>query len=116
MSGSSGWWPLKFWRRSSTPSLDTSELVAGAAALDDEVARFERSLEKPPTRTSVRRRRPRCRPPALKARLPKGPPKIRKGIPAGLSTIDCVQTVNLTTALLRLNILNGLRRGLRGLR
>lgn len=117
MSGLSGWWPLNFWRRSRTPALDTSELLAGAAELDDEVARFERSLEKPAkSGTVTRRRRPLCRPRALKQRLPKGPPKIRKGVPAGLSTIDCVQTLNLPTALLRDSILNGLRRGLRGLR
>jgi hypothetical protein len=74
---------VKFWRRRNE-AIETGELVSGAADLDDEVARFERSLEKPATSApAVRRRRVRrfVRRPALKPRRPKGlPPRMPKSV------------------------------------
>ncbi len=86
---------MRFWPRRNELTIATGELAKGAAELDDEIARFERSVEKASTRARVIRRRPRCRPPALKPRRPRVRRPAPKGIPAGLSTIDCVKPLNL---------------------
>ena len=83
------------WPRRKDLAIAPDVFAKGAAELEDEVARFERSLEKAAKRAVVTRRRPRCRPPALKARRPRVHRRMAKGIPAGLSTIDCVQPRNL---------------------